>query len=460
MKVRLLRGLKQTDAIVPWLEDAAGRDRFNTPLHLLLAKECAAAKSFAKAETAYQKLVEDAPGAEVYRGLFNVYSVRDAGMARVLKALDKVMDKAAREEGPAPIGTVQHARAMIGALESDGALAKALVTEAYRQKAELKFDTVLFLAMLADRNHQNDQAEQFYRRCLSVPNLSLVNEAQIYTGLLRVLGSARKHEAMIKVCNEGLVHSRSLKASFFHKELARAQASLHRHDEALESVERASKQATERNRLLFEVLRVRILTAASRLADAESECLGLLKKYDDPAEIIELRYVLSGVYGAAKQHDKSLEQLQLILKIDPDNVAVNNDLGYLWADQGKNLEVAEAMIRKALDIERSQRRRHPNWNEADDKDNAAYVDSLGWVLYRRGKVEEACKELERAAALDGSDDPVIFDHLGDVYIALNRRAEATRAWQRALELYNQGVRGKDEERMRDLRRKIEQASPR
>ena len=83
--------------------------------------------------------------------------------------------------------------------------------------------------------------------------------------------------------------------------------------------------------------------------------------------------------------------------------------------------------------------------------------TVGWVLFRRGRIDEARKELERATTLEGGDDPVIHDHLGDVYSRLKMRLEATRAWQRALELYNQGVRGKDNERVRDIRHKIDQA---
>ena len=59
--------------------------------------------------------------------------------------------------------------------------------------------------------------------------------------------------------------------------------------------------------------------------------------------------------------------------------ARNNDLGYLYAEQGKNLEKAEAMIRKAL---------------LEDKSNRAYLDSLGWVLFKRGKAKEALEPLD------------------------------------------------------------------
>ena len=65
----------------------------------------------------------------------------------------------------------------------------------------------------------------------------------------------------------------------------------------------------------------------------------------------------------------------------PDDAGAMNDLGYLWADQDKNLQRARRMIRKAVDAE---------------PDNAAYRDSLGWVLFRLGRYPAGrwpnCKE--------------------------------------------------------------------
>ena len=230
---------------------------------------------------------------------------------------------------------------------------------------------------------------------------------------------------------------------------------MHKYDAALQNADLALAAAGDDNKLLFKTLRVRILSMAERFDDAETECKNLLKVHDRATEALEIRYLLSNIYSAAKQNAKSEEQLQLILKIDPDNVTVNNDLGYLWADQGKNLAVAEDMIRKAIDLDRVQRRRSPSYTALEDKDNSAYIDSLGWVLFRRGQIEEARKELERATTL-GDDDPAIYDHLGDVYNRLNLRGEAARAWQRSLELYNEGIRRKDDERVKDIQRKINQ----
>ena len=457
MKLDLLRRLKQLDAIVPWLEGAAQRDRFNNALQLLLAKEYVVAKQAGKAETIYKKLAEDSPSPELYRGLFRVYMDEgSAGMTRVLGMLDKVMDKAAHSDGPTPIGTIQHAKAMILALREDGELARKLVETASRQlngKNELKFDTIYFLAVLADRYKKTDESERFYRLCLKDQKALEGNEALIYNGLLRALSKARKHEAVVEFCQQGLKTATKTPPVLFYGDLARALASLHRYDDALKNADLGIKQAGG-SELVFQILRVRILAMAERHDDAESECQALLKTHNRPGEVVELRYLLSNVYSGAKQQAKAETQLQLILKVDPDNPTVNNDLGYLWADQGKNLETAEEMIRRALDADRSQRRRNLNLIPEDDKDNAAYVDSLGWVLFRRGQIEEAKKELERATTLGDNDDPVIYEHLGDVYSRLKMRSEASRAWQRSLELYKDGIRGKDEERVRDIERKL------
>ena len=143
--------------------------------------------------------------------------------------------------------------------------------------------------------------------------------------------------------------------------------------------------------------------------------------------------MLSGIYSGWKKMDKCEAELLTILKYDPTNATANNDLGYIWADQSKNLQEAEAMIRKAIDIDREQRKTQA----ALDKDNAAYIDSLGWVLFRRGDVDgRHLKELERSqVALPEGDDPALWDHLGDVYFRVERYPQALSAWQRSVELY-------------------------
>src|SRR5205085_8281459 len=105
--------------------------------------------------------------------------------------------------------------------------------------------------------------------------------------------------------------------------------------------------------------------------------------------IDEYRYTLSGVYTELEQIDKAAEQLKALLAKDPNNPTYNNDLGYIWADRGMNLAEAEKLIRKAIEEDRKQRKASPSLRPEEDRDSSAYLDSLGWVLFKQGKAKEA-----------------------------------------------------------------------
>jgi tetratricopeptide (TPR) repeat protein len=129
-------------------------------------------------------------------------------------------------------------------------------------------------------------------------------------------------------------------------------------------------------------------------------------------------------YGAAAEqaglYDKAGDLLRKSIALDPENSAeACNYLGYMWADHNMNLEEAELMIRRALQSEPG---------------NASYLDSLGWVEFRKGKFDQALSDLLRAAKTAEREDPVVFEHIGDTYLKLNRSQEALEAWQKALAL--------------------------
>ena len=110
-----------------------------------------------------------------------------------------------------------------------------------------------------------------------------------------------------------------------------------------------------KDRFLCQLRRASLLSDLDRHKAAEAECLALLKEYKDDDDVRSIRFRLAGVYSQAKQAEKSEEQLKIILQADPLDAHANNDLGYQWADQNKNLEEAERMIRKALKLDREQR---------------------------------------------------------------------------------------------------------
>jgi tetratricopeptide (TPR) repeat protein len=123
-------------------------------------------------------------------------------------------------------------------------------------------------------------------------------------------------------------------------------------------------------------------------------------------------------YEREKQWDKAEADLQMALKLYPDQPHVLNYLGYSWIDQGINLDDGMRMIKRAVE----QR-----------PEDGYIVDSLGWVYFRLGDFQEAMKHLERAVELK-PDDPTINDHLGDVYWRLGRTIEAQFQWSHARDL--------------------------
>ncbi len=107
-----------------------------------------------------------------------------------------------------------------------------------------------------------------------------------------------------------------------------------------------------------------------------------------------------------------------LLEMRPNDSAAQNYLGYMWADRGENLEKAQILLEKAVG-------REPR--------NGAYLDSLGWVYFRMGKLETAQMNLLEAHRRE-PDDPTIEEHLGDLSERQGNVARAVSHWERALTL--------------------------
>ena len=151
---------------------------------------------------------------------------------------------------------------------------------------------------------------------------------------------------------------------------------------------------------------------------------------DSPEGKLTGRFYFS--YGAACERaghpDRAVALLRKCLLIDPEDHTACNYLGYMWADEGTHLDEALGLIQKAVKL---------------DPDNGAYLDSLGWVLFKLGRDEEALVQLRRAVELD-KDDAVVFSHLVEVLLKCGKTDEAITLLRRASELEpdNKEISGK------------------
>lgn len=116
------------------------------------------------------------------------------------------------------------------------------------------------------------------------------------------------------------------------------------------------------------------------------------------------------------QWDKAEPDFRKALELNPGQPQVLNYLGYSLIDRGEKLDEALAMIEKAV---------------AAEPDSGYIVDSLAWGLFKLARYEEAIEPMERAALLEPVD-PIVTDHLGDIYWAVGRKMEARFQWRRAL----------------------------
>lgn len=264
------------------------------------------------------------------------------------------------------------------------------------EQTPAKYQPYLLLAQLLDdearslqRAKQPEEAKAFFAKAAAnYEQCLLINPAhsQTYLRLAELLiGPLRESERAEKILGEA--RARFSQAPEFAYYLALAQ--------------REAKHAQQS-----------VVTFEEALQEAEAS----------GSEMLNARFFFD--YGAAAEqagfYDKAADLFKRSIAIDPAKAAeACNYLGYMWVEHDMHLEEAAEMIKKALEL---------------DPDNGAYLDSLGWLHFRKGKFEEALSTLLRAAQSLDRDDPVVFEHIGDTYAKLNRIPQALEYWGKAMAL--------------------------
>lgn len=445
-----LQKLGRDKEILPSLEGYAARDAHNVALHLLLARQYEKAGQTERAERLFKSLADESPGADVYAAWFGLYRGKHAD--QIVTMLDKVLGQVGSKH--ADPGAAAKARAMLMALGQNAELTNDLIPAGLNCPG-LSLETLRFLAALAARSQQLAAADQYYRSCLD-HYLTPENQKLVYGGLLEVLWESRRYVEIIEICSKALDEMDDPAALPLHRSLAVALAHLGRTSQALAEADKAIASASPDDRFVSRLTRIEVLRKAERYPEAVDACQALLKESAEPKQVRELHLTLSNIYSAAHDSSRAEQELRTVLAADPDDATANNDLGYLLADENRSLGEAETMIRKALQLEREQQQRSRHVPSEPFTENAAYLDSLGWVLFRQGHVEEARGILEKVVTLpDAADDPIEWDHLAEVYAKLKRPADARRAWEKALSLYDREGEPRPDEKYREIKEKLQ-----
>jgi tetratricopeptide (TPR) repeat protein len=203
-----------------------------------------------------------------------------------------------------------------------------------------------------------------------------------------------------------------------YAELARLLFVRRQDEEALKILGRGLDLATDSTVAQF-VLRQGLLFLETSEHERALPCFELAAQHvadlrQSPVFLLQLGALYERTGRFAEAEAVFLECLQS----HPRTHEVLNYLAYMWAEQGVRLDEALAYVRTALEMQ---------------PDQAAYIDTLGWIYYRQGRYRAALAELKRAQRML-PQDAVVADHVGDVYQALDDRENALRYWKISLAL--------------------------
>jgi tetratricopeptide (TPR) repeat protein len=367
-------------------------------------------------------------------------------------------------------------QARLTELLKDKGAAKKLVQAAAKMEKEakgekpFKYNAALVLAKLGHSVKDYDDAELFYEHAADLATKAKDGEDMLraYEGLMDLFWDQKKYDTVEEVARKmlDLKGGKTLEDSkpFVLEKLVQAKAKQGDTDEALRMAEGLVQ--LDKDGWYFLQLKGWVQREAGKTDDAIATYEDVLDKLDDAKGMKpdvksrikrNVRYVLSGLHVDNKAIDKAAKQLQILIKDDPDNPTYYNDLGFIWCDNDKNLDESEKLIRKALELDTKQRKKLLEEKKIDEddvkKENAAYVDSLGWVLFKQKKYAEAAKLLEQAAHDEDEGQHIeIWDHWADTLVALGKKKEAVDVWQKALKF--EDISPRDKERRKKVTQKM------
>jgi len=470
---KVLTELHREDEITPRLEAAAARDSKNVPLQYVLADRYRETGQVEKAEALYKQLLTSQPTPQTYRALTaSLLKRRKAG--DLLKVICEAVGRPQGFEAVMP---------QLQAAANDDELAEQMLDEGLKllsaDPPELPSAAFTVLGIVANPDRSERKPARL-ERLLKLQRLKLQKDpnpkdyleiadtqqrmdqyaeaaatleemmdkfpGEVNPRYLTVLSSFYRRSNQSEKALEAVRRAVKLEPndSEIQAQLATVLGDLGKLDEAVPIFEKVIK--AEPDNPMYEFMLGGLLIKFERNDEAIKLFQDMLKRNASKDEIVKLIHSnLSIIYVNQGDYAKGQAELEKVIERFPDDPGVNNDLGYLYAEQGKNLEKAEAMIRKALQ---------------DDPDNYAFLDSLGWVLFKLGKFQEAVEPLEKAVELHkqaeergmASPDATLPEHLGDVYLQLQDVEKARNIWRKAEEAAANSV--PPDKRLEEIRKKL------
>ncbi len=383
------------------LEALPGGKGAEAPARIAYARVAAAAGDPDRANATIAALREEAPDNDRY-AIYQATLLRSLG--RIDEGLDVLRTQLARHPGNADLRAV-YARLLVGAKRLESARAQF---EKLLESAPDRLQERYALALLLLQMDHRDEAERHLRVLVdTAPGSSRgYQDASFYLG--QIAEARKEPDEAIRWYRRVQAGQHYVDAQIRIGALYAAEGAVDKAEAHLGAVRRTSRQDDIR---LYRA-EAEILARAKRYEDALRVYDLALESYPDDADLL---YSRAMVAVRADRLDEAEEGFRAVLAREPDNADALNALGYTLADRTDRYQEAYALIKRAYEL----------------KPNDHYIiDSLGWVLYRMGRHEEAVRQLRRALQI--RPDPEIAAHLGEVLWVLGRREEARAVWDQAL----------------------------
>lgn len=139
---------------------------------------------------------------------------------------------------------------------------------------------------------------------------------------------------------------------------------------------------------------------------------------------------------------KAMALMEKFIAQYPDNALALNYVGYNLADSNRELDRAYTLIQRAVELE---------------PDADFILDSLAWVHFRRGELDEAWEQIQKAlnaSGKEGPHDPAMLEHYGDIAAARGDEDAARKGWQNSMELFEKFGYAEDAARVRQKLEKL------
>lgn len=356
-------------------------------------------KKWRESESAFKKSLEKKPDFyDAALALGNLYETQ----GKKEKAIELYV-KFQRENGPHANLAEALAQIFLGRQEYERAMEQLLLLE---ELGEDQLNVKVKIALIYVEQKKYPLAVKKFEETLTLAPES--DKVRFY--LAALYEEMKEEEKALSYYQQVPVDSNFYSESIIHA------ASILRHQNQLSAAKNTLEKAldTKPENPQMYILYAVIMDSLGDSASAESRIAKGLERFPNQPQIL---FYLGTIKDKMGMKDEMLKIMKKVIEIDPKHTQAINYLAYSYAEESLNLGQAETLARKAHQL---------------SPEDPFIMDTLGWVLFKQGRVKEAIPWLE-AAFNHQPNESVIADHLGDAYINHQLPEKAKEMYQRAMQ---------------------------